>query len=99
MDISTEAFENGRKEERFTIIDVREQLEYHSFNLGGINIPLGRLAAAIEEEEFDKDEAIVVLCQRGLRSKTAAQMLVAAGYTRVQNLAGGLLAWNKKYHE
>lgn len=77
------------------IIDVREELEFHTFNIGGENIPLGKLLAGVNEIEFNKEEEIVVVCQRGLRSETARRLLVSHGFGNVKNLSGGLLAWRR----
>lgn len=76
----------------FQIIDVREALEYQTFNLGGENIPLGILLRGADDLEYDKDSEIIVICQRGLRSETARLTLVSHGFNNVRNLAGGLLA-------
>jgi rhodanese-related sulfurtransferase len=79
------------------LIDVREQLEFHTFNIGGENIPLGKLLAEVDEIEYDTDREIVVVCQRGLRSETARRVLEGKGFTNVKNLSGGLLAWRKAH--
>lgn len=77
------------------IIDVREELEFHTFNIGGENIPLGKLLAEVNDLEYDKDEEVVVVCQRGLRSETARRVLTSQGFCNVKNLTGGLLAWRR----
>lgn len=77
------------------VIDVREKLEFHTFNIGGENIPLGILPTEIDELNYNKDQAIVVVCQRGLRSETARRILKSHGFTNVKNLTGGLLAWQR----
>ncbi len=77
------------------IIDVRQELEFHTCNIGGNNIPLGKLAELIDEFGYDKEDEIIVICQHGLRSKTARNLLLALGYKNVRNLAGGLHAWRK----
>ena len=82
-------------QQSIAIIDVREQLEYHTFNIGGENIPLGILLTKIDELQYNKEQAIVVVCQRGLRSETARRVLESHGYTNVKNLTGGLLAWQR----
>ena len=81
--------------ESVQIIDVREQLEFHTFNIGGENIPLGKLLAEVDEIEYDRNQEIVVVCQRGLRSETARRVLAEKGFANVKNLSGGLLAWRK----
>ncbi|WP_207425197.1 rhodanese-like domain-containing protein [Pedobacter sp. SYSU D00535] len=77
------------------IIDVREQLEFHTYNIGGLNIPLGTLGQELEELEFEKEEEIVMVCQRGLRSETARRLMAANGFINVRNLTGGLLAYRR----
>ena len=77
------------------LLDVREELEFHTFNIGGMNIPLGRFIRGIDELEIDLEEEIVVICQRGIRSLTACSVLEAAGYKNVLNLNDGLLGWQK----
>ena len=95
MDISASDFEAGLHSNKFIVLDVREELEYKTFNLGGVNMPLGDLIRNSEELEFEKNQDIVVLCQHGLRSKTACQVLEQQGYIKVRNLQGGILAWRK----
>lgn len=77
------------------IIDVREKIEYHTHNIGGINVPLAQLADFIEEADYNKNEEIVVVCKAGLRSRTAQVLLQQHGYTNVVNLTGGLIAIQK----
>ncbi|SMO84084.1 rhodanese-like domain-containing protein [Solitalea koreensis] len=77
------------------MIDVRDNIEFHSFNIGGIHVPLGKLENYIEDCDLDKQDEIVVICQRGLRSKTAAVILLNKGFMNVRNLSGGLLALRK----
>jgi rhodanese-related sulfurtransferase len=79
----------------FTIIDVREELEYQTFNIGGQNIPLGTLLRDIDEIDLEKETEIIVICQRGLRSETAKRALINNGFINVKNLVGGLLAIRK----
>lgn len=98
MNISATELKELTKQKDVHIIDVREELEYYTFNIGGQNIPLGRLPGAIEDLELEKTDEIVVICQRGLRSETARRILAAAGYLNVKNLEGGLLAYRKLVH-
>lgn len=83
------------------ILDVREAIEFHTFNIGGENISLGKLAQVLENDDlsFEKDDNIVVICQHGIRSKTAQIMLQNAGYTHVKNLKGGLINFIKHTHK
>lgn len=93
-DISVEEFANlVAHKNNFNLLDVRENLEYHTFNVGGLNIPLGKLTSVIENDDLDFtiEDTIIVICQRGLRSKTAKIILENAGYKKVRNLSGGLI--------
>ncbi|MBK0381849.1 rhodanese-like domain-containing protein [Pedobacter sp. SD-b] len=93
-DIFAEDFIRLRQENpNIQIIDVREKLEFHTFNIGGTNIPLGDLPNAIKEDDLDIDpnKTIIVICQKGLRSKTAKVILQNAGFRKAKNLIGGLI--------
>ena len=83
--------------EDFILIDVREPHEAEAFNIGARLIPLGTLQAALPELEEIKDKEIVVHCRSGARSANAKQILLAAGFTKVSNLLGGMLAWQDAY--
>ncbi len=93
--LAIEFIERNTDSSSFTLIDVREELEYLTFNVGGENIPLGKLLRDIDELDYDKEKEIIVLCQRGLRSETAKRALINMGFTNVRNLIGGLLAIRK----
>jgi adenylyltransferase/sulfurtransferase len=80
--------------EQVTIIDVREPHEWQIANLenyGSRLIPLGQFANRIGE--LDPEEDIVVHCKMGGRSAKAYEVLKKAGFTRIKNLKGGILAW------
>jgi molybdopterin/thiamine biosynthesis adenylyltransferase/rhodanese-related sulfurtransferase len=87
------------KEDVF-VLDVREPHEYPIANLGAPLIPVGDLEKRVGElaAQLDgkKDRDIVVHCRSGARSQKAALILKNAGFTHVENLAGGILAWADK---
>ena len=58
---------------------------------GAVLVPLAELADRLGELPEDRD--IVVYCRSGVRSARAAGTLVDAGFRRVSNLVGGVLAW------
>ncbi len=78
------------------ILDVREPHEYQIVNLGAPLIPVGSLAQRLAELPQDKSTEIITHCKTGGRSQQAAQILKQAGYTNVQNLAGGITAWGTR---
>jgi adenylyltransferase/sulfurtransferase len=73
------------------IIDVREPWEYKIAQIGGKLIPLKEVPQRLSE--IDRDREVVVHCKSGGRSQRIAELLKQAGYPRVVNLAGGILAW------
>jgi adenylyltransferase/sulfurtransferase len=78
------------KEDIF-VLDVRETHEYQICNLHGHLIPLGDLPKRVHE--LDSSSEIVVHCKSGARSAKAVDFLRKAGFKRVSNLTGGILAW------
>lgn len=74
------------------ILDVREPHEYQICNLHGHLIPLGDLPKRISE--LDSSREIVAHCRSGKRSADAVQFLSKAGFRKVWNLKGGILAWS-----
>ena len=77
------------------LIDVREEIEFCTYNIGGINIPLSRFPDGIDQITYNKTDEIVVVCKVGLRSETTCKLLNERGYQNVRNLTGGLIAIQK----
>lgn len=73
------------------LVDVREGWEREAFNIGGIHLPMGDLAARYREIPADKE--VVVYCEKGIRSTIVIQRLEGAGFTNLINLSGGMKAW------
>ena len=73
------------------ILDVREPHEYQICNLDGHLIPLGELPRRVHE--LDSSREIVAHCRSGKRSADAVQFLQKAGFRKIWNLKGGILAW------
>jgi sulfur-carrier protein adenylyltransferase/sulfurtransferase len=73
------------------VLDVREPHEYAICNLGGYLIPLNDLPKRVNE--LDSTREIVAHCKMGGRSAKAVQFLRQAGFEKVLNLKGGILAW------
>ena len=73
------------------VLDVREPHEYQICNINGYLIPLGDLPKRVSE--LDSSREIVAHCRSGVRSGKAVEFLQQAGFKKVHNLAGGILAW------
>ena len=82
--------DNGDK---FTLIDVREPYEYAIGHIPGSKlVPLGTVKERLHE--FDTSDEIVLHCKSGKRSSEALQIFKQAGFKKLQNLQGGILAWS-----
>jgi rhodanese-related sulfurtransferase len=87
-----ERLQNG---EHLNLLDVRGEMEYHTFNIGGKNVPLPHLQNNLEDLDWNKNDEIIVICKAGLRSATAKSILELNGYRNIRNLTGGLIAFQK----
>jgi len=76
----------------FFLLDVREPFEFQIAEIGGTLIPQNDVPHRLGE--IPRDREIVVHCKGGGRSQKIAELLQQQGYTRVSNLAGGILAWS-----
>jgi adenylyltransferase/sulfurtransferase len=82
--------------DRLGIIDVREPHEWDIANLGPQGarlIPLGDLADRMNE--LDTAQELVLVCRSGRRSAQALLQLQEAGFRKLLNLDGGMLAWSE----
>jgi rhodanese-related sulfurtransferase len=76
------------------IIDIRDQKEYRSGHLlNAIHVPYDSLEARIPRIEKLKSQPVIVVCEDGKRSRTAADMLRKSGFTQVFSLDGGMSEW------
>ncbi len=77
------------------LLDVREADELAG-ELGHItsveHVPIASLPEACAA--WRRDDEIVLICRSSGRSTRAAEHLASAGFTRVHNLVGGMLAWS-----
>ena len=81
---------DGKKD--IFLLDVREPYEYQIAQIGGTLIPQNDVPNRLAE--IPRDREIVVHCRSGARSQRIAELLKQSGYTQVENLAGGILAWS-----
>ncbi len=66
--------------------------------IGGTDVFLNpdTISQNLDKFPADKNTKIVVYCVAGMKSKVVAATLVQAGYTRVMELDGGLMAWGNQ---
>jgi adenylyltransferase/sulfurtransferase len=79
----------------FVLIDVREPHEYQICSIPTAKlIPLGEVQKRLSE--LNPSDEFVMHCKGGTRSAKAVEMLKQAGFKRVRNMKGGILAWSDK---
>ncbi|HNV88741.1 MAG TPA: rhodanese-like domain-containing protein [Methylotenera sp.] len=82
-------------EQQAIIVDVREDSEWNEEHIAGaIHIPLAQVENRLSELAQYKNSTVITQCRSGKRSAKAAGMLQAAGFNKVLNLTGGIIAWN-----
>ena len=76
------------------LVDVREHAEFAAGRIAGARLlPLGELERRLAE--LDRTRPVVCVCRSGSRSRKGAEKLEALGFTNVQHLDGGLMAWEQ----
>ena len=76
----------------FVLVDVREPHEFQICRIPGSTlIPLGDVPKRMHE--LSSADEIVVHCRSGMRSAQAVELLMKAGFRKIHNLKGGVLAW------
>ena len=58
--------------------------------------PLGSTSSGQRVHELDTADEIVAHCRSGVRSAKAVDFLRQAGFKKVKNMVGGILAWSDK---
>ena len=92
--ISEEAYEMVSQQE-VVVLDVRTQEEYNSSHIpDALLIPVSELESRLDE--LNPSDHILVYCRSGHRSKEAASILVANGFTHVYNIVGGIIQWQAR---
>jgi rhodanese-related sulfurtransferase len=79
------------------LLDVRQGQEYEAGHIiEARNLPAAELAAKAETLKKYKEKPIVVYCESGTASGTAARTLRAGGFNKVVTLRGGLQSWRQE---
>jgi rhodanese-related sulfurtransferase len=83
--------------EKFVLVDVREESEFHKDHLpGAIHMGKGVIERDIEVKIPDVNTPLVLYCGGGYRSALAADNLQKMGYTNVISMDGGVRGWREK---
>jgi rhodanese-related sulfurtransferase len=89
-----EAAQRQNGETPALLIDVREMNEYLELRAESSTlIALSEFGTRFEE--LPKDQPLLMICRSGARSGRATAFLLQQGYTDVNNVEGGMLAWKQ----
>ena len=87
------------RQDRFHLVDVREESEFARGHLpGAIHLSKGIIERDIETTIPDRSAPIVLYCGGGFRSVLVAENLQRMGYTNVLSMDGGWRGWVEAGH-
>jgi len=83
------------------LLDAREPVEYEVSHIEDALL-VGYDSFDVQtvlDHVIDKQDTIIVYCSIGVRSEDVGEQLIAAGYSNVFNLYGGIFEWKNKENE
>jgi len=84
-------------DEEMQFIDVRTSEEFYAERIPGFTINIDYYVLENNYallDGLDKDIPVVIMCNSGNRSASAAEIFVEEGFTQVYNLENGIEGWN-----
>src|SRR5438105_9470190 len=85
------------RDEKFVLVDVREESEWAKDHLpGAIHLGKGVIERDVEQRVSDLNAPVVLYCGGGYRSALAADNLQQMGYRNVLSMDGGIREWREK---
>lgn len=95
--LDSSAFVEMSKEKNSVLIDVRTPAEYKGGHIPGAkNINVSDSGFMKKLEGLDKSKKYMVYCRSGSRSAMACSIMARAGFTNLNNLRGGIMAYRGK---
>jgi rhodanese-related sulfurtransferase len=95
--LDKETYKKEIAKEAVQLVDVRTPKEYKGGHLAkAVNIDFfhhGSFRTAFAK--FDKEKPVYLYCRSGQRSLKAAKKLISWGFTKIYDLEGGILNWQK----
>jgi len=92
--LSVEKLKTSLKNNGPLVLDVRTPNEWRSEHIEGArHVPLAAFAKQLPD--LPNDRRIAIICGSGYRSSIATSLLQARGYKDVENVAGGMTAFQK----
>lgn len=79
------------------LVDVRTLEEFSGSHLqNALHNDIYEAEFSSRNQNLDKDKPVFVYCKGGARSAQAAEQLKKAGFRKVYDLEGGIMAWNTR---
>jgi rhodanese-related sulfurtransferase len=81
----------------FVLLDVRTADEFNSGHLAGaINLDYYAADFKANIAKLDKNKQYLVYCRTGIRGAASVQIMLNLGFTKTQNMAGGITEWTQE---
>jgi len=78
------------------LVDVRSGVDFKAGHIGNArNVPGSEIASGAESLARFKEKTLIMCCDTGMTSGSAARQLTRLGFKQVFNLRGGLSAWRQ----
>ncbi len=81
----------------YQFVDVRTTTEYYDSHVPGFKIVIDYYILVDDYsglDKLDKDKPVVIMCNSGNRSASAAEIMISEGFTEVYNLTDGIQGWD-----
>jgi rhodanese-related sulfurtransferase len=86
--------QDNRDNPGFIIVDVRTADEFSSGHLANaVNIDFYSPDFKSNIDKLDRNKEYLIYCRTGIRGAAAIKIMKELGFTRVYNLAGGIVQW------
>lgn len=95
--LSNQEFKQGLQEEDGVLLDVRTKEEFDAGYIeGAINMDIMSPEFQHKVQELDPNKAYYIYCRSGARSASACGAMFSMGFSKVNNLANGIIGWDDK---
>lgn len=75
------------KEHNAILLDVRSKESFYNFHIEeAISLPLEQITLQIEQIIPNKDQALFIICDYGIKSDKAFELLSSMGYSNLVNI-------------
>jgi len=81
----------------FIVLDVRTPEEFEEERLAGaVNIDFYSEDFRSDIESLDRNKTYLVYCKKGMRSRSALDLMAETGFRKAYNMTDGFLGWKEQ---